>query len=45
MDKTTNKTNGNTRLKPMPENKLIISPVILGFENKQDDNKHKQSNN
>lgn len=45
MFKTTNKTNGRTRLKLNPENKLMISPVILRFENKQNDNNHKQTKN
>ena len=45
MFKTTNKTKGRTRLKLNPENKFVISPVILRFENKQNDNNHKQTKN
>ena len=45
MFKTTNKTSGRTRLKLNPENKLMISPVILRFENKQNNNNHQQTKN
>ena len=37
-----NKTKGNTRLKPNPENKFVISPVILGRENNKENHNHNQ---
>lgn len=40
--RTTNKTNGKTRLKPNPENKFVMNPVILGFENNEEYQNHKQ---
>ena len=34
---------GRTRLKPKPANKLLINPVILGFENKQQNDNRQQA--
>ena len=40
--KTMNTTKGRTSPKPSPPNMLLISPVILGFEDNEDNQNHEQ---